>query len=647
MLAGPTPPPIGLRVRTGDLDAHEASLLELAPGAEVSRGRAARAALLLRHAGDPRRLAPVSSGALVVQEEGSQAVAEAVGARAGERVLDACAGRGNKSLALADAVGPTGRVDAADLFDGKLARLRDEAARLGLSLGETFAVDWTVGAGDVPEGAYDRVLVDAPCSGTGTLRRRPEILLRRGSADLAALSATQRIILTRAARAARPGGVVVYATCSVLVEELEDVIGAVDGLRVREVRRLVPHVHGTDGYGIAVCERSLRVPGGRLDRAAVALAPDGVAQDLVRLVQHREDELDLRQQIGGRGGERPRGLERAPQLDVGPPQLVRRRGGGEAEQREIVGLLDEREPRRDPGAQRLLVERIDHARRALGAPLDGGHRREHRERGEREQHGRELLRPRELDRLRDRRAARPLERLDLARRQRALPQQLVARPLGEPRAPPAEARQGDGRRHRAPRDLDEHLGAGRAAEHAGLVPEPPGGLRLLLARAGRVDDAREEPLGVPAQDLPEAILREVPVRHERRARVATEGRQLAPEPARELGGEIAAGDEERDERLVLERRRRRQEISVAEHDAAQPLAVVEAEAHGLAQRDRAAELAERVALTEGAGGAARERPGLRGRARRSLRDDVLERGHRARVGRERARRLEEAVERRL
>lgn len=256
LLAGPTPPPIGLRVRRGQPSEHVDALRAAAPAAEIAVGRAARAALLVRQAGDPRRLPVVESGALVVQEEGSQAVAEALGAEAGERVLDACAGRGNKTLALLDAVGPSGRVDAADLHGAKLDRLRDEAARLGLALGASFAVDWTRGAGDVPEGAYDRVLVDAPCSGTGTLRRRPEILLRRAAADLAALGELQRAILARASRAARPGGTVVYATCSVLREELEDVVAAVGGLRVRRVSRLLPHVDGTDGYGVVVAERA-------------------------------------------------------------------------------------------------------------------------------------------------------------------------------------------------------------------------------------------------------------------------------------------------------------------------------------------------------------------------------------------------------
>jgi 16S rRNA (cytosine967-C5)-methyltransferase len=118
-------------------------------------------------------------------------------------------------------------------------------------------------------GDYDCVLVDAPCTGVGTLRRRPEIALRRMNGDLGALTRTQVAIATRAAAHVRPGGSLVYVVCSVLCEEGEDVVDAVVRARselspapfdVPEVRaiagdapffRLLPHVHGTDGYFVA------------------------------------------------------------------------------------------------------------------------------------------------------------------------------------------------------------------------------------------------------------------------------------------------------------------------------------------------------------------------------------------------------------
>jgi len=130
-------------------------------------------------------------------------------------------------------------------------------------------VDWSVGSGDVA-GDYDRVLVDAPCTGVGTLRRRPDLATRRDPADLSELSAKQAAIAARAAEHVRPGGGrLVYAVCSVLREEAEDVVthllarapklrpAPFDSPAVRALAgeastlRLLPHVHGTDGYFVA------------------------------------------------------------------------------------------------------------------------------------------------------------------------------------------------------------------------------------------------------------------------------------------------------------------------------------------------------------------------------------------------------------
>src|SRR6185437_2267430 len=98
-------------------------------------------------------------------------------------------------------------------------------ARVGLRARAAYAVDWSVGSGEVT-GTYDRVLVDAPCSGVGTLRRRPEIGLRRQAEDLVALARTQEAIALRAAQHVRPGGTLVYVVCSVLRDEAEAVVEA-------------------------------------------------------------------------------------------------------------------------------------------------------------------------------------------------------------------------------------------------------------------------------------------------------------------------------------------------------------------------------------------------------------------------------------
>jgi 16S rRNA (cytosine967-C5)-methyltransferase len=169
-------------------------------------------------------------------------------------------------------VSPEGAVDACDLHASKLEVLGRELSRIGLAARATYAVDWSVGAGDVTD-TYDRVLVDAPCSGTGTLRRRPELQTRRAPEDLASLAKLQIAIASRAAERVRPGGQLVYAVCSVLREEAEEVVSALllarpelapapfDADVVRALAgdastlRLTPTAHGTDGYFLASFRR--------------------------------------------------------------------------------------------------------------------------------------------------------------------------------------------------------------------------------------------------------------------------------------------------------------------------------------------------------------------------------------------------------
>jgi 16S rRNA (cytosine967-C5)-methyltransferase len=272
VLAGKEPPPVGLRVEDPEArDRWVRTLREAAPDARFEAGTVSPLAIAARGAGNPQKLPGARDGAWAVQEEGSQLAALALGAREGESVLDACAGRGNKTAVLARAVGARGAVDACDALPAKLARLREELAALGLSPRATFPVDWTGGSGDVT-GLYDRVLVDAPCSGVGTLRRRPDLVLRREPADLAAIARVQLAIATQTAAHVRPGGTLLYVVCSVLREEAEDVVAGLlaahpelrpapfEGPAARAVRaiagdepsfRLLPHVHGTDGYFVA------------------------------------------------------------------------------------------------------------------------------------------------------------------------------------------------------------------------------------------------------------------------------------------------------------------------------------------------------------------------------------------------------------
>lgn len=234
--------------------------------ARAEPGKIAPGALWLPPSGDLRQLAGYANGSFVVQEEGAQWAALALGARSGEQVLDACAGHGQKSTLLAERIQPGGTLHVNDVTEIKLAKLRREFARLGLPAPVCHRVDLSRGSGSLP-GGMDRVLVDAPCTGTGTLRRRPEISRRLTASDPRRLADQAVALLTSAARTARPGGRVVFVVCSVLRSECEDVIERVrdtlspvpfDAPEAARVagegawqHRLLPSEHGTDGYYIA------------------------------------------------------------------------------------------------------------------------------------------------------------------------------------------------------------------------------------------------------------------------------------------------------------------------------------------------------------------------------------------------------------
>lgn len=211
----PMPPPTTLRSRVAR-EALVSAIREARPEAELTLGAMSDHAVLARGVGDPRRLPGFDRGDFVMMDEASQLVAQAVGAQPGETVLDACAGRGGKTLALLDAMDGQGELVACDDHPEKLLRMDDELRRLGRapSRVEKRAVDLSVGLGGIAEGSFDRVLVDAPCTGLGTVHRRPEILLRVGPEDVPRMQELQRAIARNAARLVKPGGLFVYAVCS-------------------------------------------------------------------------------------------------------------------------------------------------------------------------------------------------------------------------------------------------------------------------------------------------------------------------------------------------------------------------------------------------------------------------------------------------
>ncbi len=221
-------------------------------------------------AGDPRKQPGFEEGAYTIQEEGAQVVGLLLGARPGEKVLDTCAGRGQKTALLRELVGPEGELWATDLHPRKLEQLNAEFARLKLVPPRSAAVDFSVGPGSVPEN-FDRVLVDAPCTGTGTLRKRPEIARRLQPDDPGRLGELATSIVRQAATRTKPGGRLVFAVCSVLPEEGESVVERVSdllepvpfdapelpelALGARTSLRLLPKRDGTDGYFVASFRR--------------------------------------------------------------------------------------------------------------------------------------------------------------------------------------------------------------------------------------------------------------------------------------------------------------------------------------------------------------------------------------------------------
>ena len=173
-------------------------------------------------AGNPLRIA--DEGSFFVQDEASQLVALVMDAQPGERILDLCASPGGKSVAMAASMNDSGTLVASDVRAGRIALLRETVRKSGAHHTHIVRVP---ASGALPfADSFDRVLVDAPCSGLGTIRRDPDIRWRREPGDLPRLATQQIALLTRAAAAVRPGGRLVYATCSSELEENEHVVEA-------------------------------------------------------------------------------------------------------------------------------------------------------------------------------------------------------------------------------------------------------------------------------------------------------------------------------------------------------------------------------------------------------------------------------------
>ena len=279
------PAPLDLRVNT--LVARRAELQKEIGKASIRSEPTPYSPWGLRVDGKPSlaKLDAFQRGAIEVQDEGSQLLALLLDAKRGEMVVDFCAGAGGKTLAIGAAMRNTGRLYAFDTSAHRLAALKPRLARSGLSNVHPVAI-----AHERDDrikrlsGKIDRVLVDAPCSGLGTLRRNPDLKWRLSPARIDELTAAQGTILTNAARLVKPGGRLVYATCSPLIEEtgsiadrfgethaqdfealpaapllaalgVESAGALTGGPADADHLRLWPHRHRTDGFFAAVWRR--------------------------------------------------------------------------------------------------------------------------------------------------------------------------------------------------------------------------------------------------------------------------------------------------------------------------------------------------------------------------------------------------------
>jgi 16S rRNA (cytosine967-C5)-methyltransferase len=279
---------LDLRVNTLRGDRGKARIALQRAGAEAEMTALSPLGLRLKERVPLGQMEPFRQGLVEVQDEGSQVAALLADARPGMRVIDFCAGAGGKTLALAASMKNRGHLIASDISARRLERATERLRRAGASIVQRVPLS---GARDKwvkrHKASFDRVFVDAPCTGTGTWRRNPDAKWRLKAEDLTELTALQAEILDSAARLVKPGGRLIYATCSLLKEEDEQQVesflashadfvllpiwrvwrDSIGGKPPEKsaMLRLTPARHGTDGFFVAILERK-------------AVAPDAPAQ---------------------------------------------------------------------------------------------------------------------------------------------------------------------------------------------------------------------------------------------------------------------------------------------------------------------------------------------------------------------------------
>lgn len=216
-------PPLTIRVNSAAIS-REALFLKLSEaGYDVARASFSPSALSLKGAGNVTSVPGFMEGLFTVQDEASQLIPFILDPQEGEKVLDACAAPGGKACHIAELMAGTGEVVALDIRDHGVKRIEENIRRLGLKSVKTRVWDASKPL-DFKEGEFDRILLDAPCSGTGVLRRHPEGKWQKRDKNISELTSRQKVLIDNVSRYLKPGGILVYSVCSVLGEEGEGII---------------------------------------------------------------------------------------------------------------------------------------------------------------------------------------------------------------------------------------------------------------------------------------------------------------------------------------------------------------------------------------------------------------------------------------
>lgn len=207
--------------------------------------------IICRGHGALDKFQPLRAGLCQVQDESSMTVARLLNPKAGEFVIDACAAPGGKTTHLAELMDNRGRIAAADIYETKLEHVKQNAERLGIKIIEPLLIDARK-LGDKFPAQADKVLVDAPCSGLGVLRRKADLRWKKTPDELKDLPTLQGEILSSAANTLKRGGVLVYSTCTITRRENQEIVEKFlaehSDFELVEMKTLLPHVTNTDGF---------------------------------------------------------------------------------------------------------------------------------------------------------------------------------------------------------------------------------------------------------------------------------------------------------------------------------------------------------------------------------------------------------------